>query len=299
MKVMKFSEFSSHYLSEKYSKSEADKITGANMKLELAKIDADKALEVAKKALDDKFEDIYGSDEEFKKHFEAAKESAIKNGKYKRGEMPVINNSNFKGNKEGKEDEESAPRTEIMDDALEDAGVDNEENRAKVMANQVLTLKFLLKEGLLDVIGKDKDLANKVQNDLYKDEDLAKSWLTAGKGDKKEQVKGDVREIPVKELKPIQQQIFFTKSMKMSVPKSGEPSKDAMEWLLKPSNKSPLTIVSNDGYILDGHHRWLGAYLVDPDTKMKCCLLDMDKDKLLELTNKFTGAIGNKPNVTA
>lgn len=300
MKILKFNEFRNKFINEEYTYAKANEVRKKYAKLELRKTNADKAVEVAKEMLDDKFSEIYDNEETFKANYDSAKKLADKFGVYKRGEMPVINNSNFKGVGKGKEDEESAPRTEMMDDALEDVGVEDHNTRKTVMANQVLTLKFLLQNGFIDVIGEDKELAKKVQTDLEKDEKLSKKWLTAGDGDKKEQVEGKVVDIPVSELRPIQEQIFFIKSIYMAIPLGGkeEPTKEGMDWLLKPNDKSPITIVSNDNFILDGHHRWLGAFLVDPNSKMRCCVIDMKKDDLLKLTNKFTGAIGNKPNVS-
>lgn len=300
MKILRFNEFRSIFINEEYTYAKANEVRKKYAKLELRKTNADKAVEVAKEMLDDKFSEIYDNEETFKANYDSAKKLADKFGVYKRGEMPVINNSNFKGVGKGKEDDESAPRTEMMDDALEDGGVEDHNKRKTVMANQVLTLKFLLQHGFIDVIGEDKELAKKVQADLDKDEELSKKWLTAGGGDKKEQIGGAVVDIPVSKLKPIQEQIFFIKSIYMATPLGGkeEPTKEGMDWLLKPNDKSPITIVSKDKFILDGHHRWLGAYLVDPNSKMKCCVINMNKNELLELTNKFTGAIGNKPNVS-
>jgi len=40
-------------------------------------------------------------------------------------------------------------------------------------------------------------------------------------------------------------------------------------------------VVSRDGYILDGHHRWAALLTIDPDRKMEATVIDMDMDDLL------------------
>lgn len=246
----------------------------------------------------DNAEKIYGDEKDFSKRYDAAQASAKKYGKYQRGEMPVINNSNFKGSGVGKEDEESAPRKKEVESVLDKADAKQDIKKA-VLSNQVLAFKFLVGNGFIDITGADKDLAKKTQEDLYRDDSLAKNWLSAGAGPKEnaDKVKGEYENIPVKDLKPIQEQIFVVKAIKMGAETEG--NKEEMNWLLKPGEKAPYTIVSKDNFILDGHHRWLGAYLVDPDTDMKCVKIDMTCQELLDLTNKFTGAIGNKPNTAA
>lgn len=241
---------------------------------------------------------VFGEKEEFTKKYNEARKSDETNGKYKRGQMPVINNSNFKGAGKGKEDEESAPRRKEVEEVLDDADVEGNIKDA-VLSNQVVAFKFLVGNGFIDISGDDEELAKKTQEDLYKDDALAKNWLSSGKGPKEnsDKIKGDYADVPVNQLKPIQEQIFVAKSIKMTSKCGGDLGK--MNWLLKPDEKSPYTIISKDNFILDGHHRWLCAYMINPETVMKCVKIDMNCKNLLELTNKFTGAIGNKPNVTA
>lgn len=295
--IMNFDEFCGSRLME--SKT-AKEVFEEHKKDELVKVSAEDAYKTAVEMLGkEAVNNIYGTEEEFSRRYDEAQDSAKANGKYKRGEMPVINNSNFSGSGVGKEDEESAPRTEEVKNALESKDVDDKKVTNAVLSNQVVAFKFLVGNGFIDIEGKDKDIAKKTQHDLFNDDALAEEWLQAGGGPKehKDVIKGDYEYIAVKDLKPIQEQIFVAKSLKMAKSKSGD--KDGMDWLLNPDEDSPMTIVSSDNYILDGHHRWLGAYLVDENTKMRCVKIDMKCKDLLDLTNKFTGAIGNKPNVTA
>lgn len=48
-------------------------------------------------------------------------------------------------------------------------------------------------------------------------------------------------------------------------------------------------IVSRDGYILDGHHRWASLLLLDPDNRMKVRKVDMDARDLVDAANAFEG----------
>jgi hypothetical protein len=310
--ILTFSEFiNERYLAEKLELSDDDKkkiakIFDEHKKDELTSTKASDAYKIAVDMLgEDRAETIFGTEEEFSKRFEAAAESAKTNGKYKRGEMPVINNAKF-GDK-SEDNKEAAPRKKPIEDIF---NKDNEDKLGKnigedvekaVLSNQVLAFKFMVGHGLIDINGdNDNDNVKKAtQETLLKDDSLAKDWLSSGEGveDKKDVVKGDFELIPVKDLKPIQEQIFVAKSIKFA---SKAENKDDMAWLLEPKKTgTPITLVSKDNFILDGHHRWLGAYLIDDDAKMSCIKIDMDKDELLKLTNKFTGAIGNEPNKTA
>lgn len=282
-----------------YENENADAVFAKHKGDELTKTDAEDAYKIAVEMLGkENVKSIYGTEEEFAERYDAAQESAEKNGKYKRGAMPVINNSNFKGFGGGKDDKDSAPRKEELEKVLDEKDVDKKIKDA-VLSNQVVAFKFLVGNGFIDIDGEDKDIAKKTQQDLFKDDALAQEWLSSGGGpkDTKDVVKGDYEYISVEDLKPIQEQIFVAKALKMSAGAEGDKGK--LNWLLKADEKSPLVIVSSDNYILDGHHRWLGAYLIDPEAKMRCVKIDMDCKDLLALTNKFTGAIGNKPNVTA
>jgi hypothetical protein len=55
-------------------------------------------------------------------------------------------------------------------------------------------------------------------------------------------------------------------------------------------------ITSSDGFILDGHHRWLAGMLIDPSMKVKVIAIDLPIDELLPLMLSYTDAIGNERN---
>jgi hypothetical protein len=91
----------------------------------------------------------------------------------------------------------------------------------------------------------------------------------------------------VTDLKPLQNQIWMNKVignlMQFGVPEQGGHLTD----------ESPI-IVSKDGFILDGHHRFGQAMLANPKLKLKSVNVDVDKPQLLRITRMFGTALGNK-----
>ncbi len=51
-------------------------------------------------------------------------------------------------------------------------------------------------------------------------------------------------------------------------------------------NNKPL-LISSDGYILDGHHRFVAIYIIDKYKKIPVVIIDLPIVKLLELTKRF------------
>jgi len=124
--------------------------------------------------------------------------------------------------------------------------------------------------------------------------DRAAQWLEQGLpvhdgSDRDDVVKTYFENVPVKELKPIQAQIYVDKSL-LSVARSG--TKSFRDYV---KNKSIL-IASKDNYILDGHHRFLSSILVDPDMESRCLKVDLPIAELLPLTLAYGDAIGNPRN---
>jgi hypothetical protein len=94
--------------------------------------------------------------------------------------------------------------------------------------------------------------------------------------------------VEVNRLAPIQEQIYYDKSID-KLAKFG----------IKPSikfNKSTIFLVSADMRILDGHHRYLSAMIMDPHMKVNVLMVEMPIDKLLPLVTAFGDARGNKRN---
>lgn len=89
------------------------------------------------------------------------------------------------------------------------------------------------------------------------------------------------------DLHPIQKQIYFDKGFDLI---RGKSIKDVSDVLSKP------LIVSSDNYIVDGHHRFLSAMLLDPNYKLNCVVVDLPISILLPLAVGYGDAIGNHRN---
>jgi hypothetical protein len=186
----------------------------------------------------------------FEEHFEAAKDKA-KKGWTKRVDMPVIE------------------------------------------TEDVRKLQARLKKGNIDI---NKPFADETSVKNPFPEGLsglsAQSFLENGLKDgsiKDDQIDVNITKVKVNELKPIQKQIYFDKSMGSTIENG---VKGSMNFI---KNKS-FFIISKDKYIIDGHHRFLSAMLIDPSIQVNALMIDLPLKKLLPLTKSYGDAIGNKRN---
>ena len=157
-------------------------------------------------------------------------------------------------------------------------------------------LQKRLSSGSIDI---NKPFAkNELPDDPYPqglDQKTGKVWVSSGlakaDGDPKDDVvKVSNEKIAVGNLKPIQAQIYFDKSIK-KVSKDGvETSKNFL------TSKFNNFIVSKDNRIIDGHHRFLTTVLINPKIKVNCMKIDLPIKDLLPLTLAYTDAIGNIRN---
>jgi len=127
------------------------------------------------------------------------------------------------------------------------------------------------------------------------DQKTGKKWVTQGlqvfDGDAKDDVvSAKYGKESVGNLKPIQAQIYFDKSIKKMSQVGAEGSKAFQ------TKKENVYIISSDNRIIDGHHRFLTSVLIDPRLKVNVLKIDMPIKKLLELTLAYTDAIGNVRN---
>lgn len=89
-------------------------------------------------------------------------------------------------------------------------------------------------------------------------------------------------------LIPIQRQIYFDKSMNV-IAQLG--ARTMMSRLL-----GLRFILSSDHHIIDGHHRWLSAMLVDPDTSVNGVQIGLPFSTLLPLALSYSDALGHERN---
>jgi hypothetical protein len=92
----------------------------------------------------------------------------------------------------------------------------------------------------------------------------------------------------VKKLKPSQSSMNVGKALGMAISminKSG-PFKGGPGGNLG-------AFITNDDYIMDGHHRWISSYMVDPDAEVGGFIVDFPREELLAVLNTLTvGAFG-------
>tara|TARA_Y100000004_G_scaffold3286_1_gene3886 strand:+ start:168 stop:914 length:747 start_codon:yes stop_codon:yes gene_type:complete len=160
----------------------------------------------------------------------------------------------------------------------------------------VKLLQRRLQQGSIDI---NKPFAkNDLPDDPYPDgldRKTGKVWVTSGLATKDGDPKDDVvkvtnESIAVGNLKPIQAQIYFDKSI-------AKASRDGVESSRKfLTSKDNNFIVSKDNRIIDGHHRFLTTVLIDPKIKVNCLKIDLPIRELLPLTLAYTDAIGNIRN---
>jgi hypothetical protein len=159
----------------------------------------------------------------------------------------------------------------------------------------VKDLQKRLEAGFIDInapFAKDTDVSNPFPEGLSGKE--AEKFLNSGlkKNDGKDKddvVNVSLEKTRVGDLKPIQKQIYFDKSMK-----------DTAEFGINVTKKFLTTksifITSKDNFIIDGHHRYLAGILVDPDMEVQTLKIDLPITELLPLSLAYGDAIGNKRN---
>jgi hypothetical protein len=117
------------------------------------------------------------------------------------------------------------------------------------------------------------------------DAELATAVSAAGSGSKdnnKEDDKAVVNKeatVTVSELSPAQKEVIPMKALAFALGylDNKQPDLDEMQ-----------AIVSSDMYIMDGHHRWAAATLVDPNKKVKVAKIEMPANDLITALNIYT-----------
>lgn len=115
-------------------------------------------------------------------------------------------------------------------------------------------------------------------------------WIEVGvkDGDPNDDViKAKWGKIAARKLLPTQDQIWLEKLItnikKFGVPRQGSPITEQ------------TVIVSSEGYILDGHHRFGQAMLGNPDLQLNALFIPIDIEELLKLSRTYAAAIQRRP----
>ena len=157
-------------------------------------------------------------------------------------------------------------------------------------------LQKRLKSGSIDIARPFAD--NEVPDDPFPqglDKTIGKKWVSGGLAKNDGNAKDDIVDVKIKQvavgnLKPIQSQIYFDKSIRNVAQFGAKGTRDFS------ASKNNFYVVSSDNRIIDGHHRFLSAVLVDPKMKVTALEIDLPISKLLPLTLSYTDAIGNIRN---
>ena len=124
------------------------------------------------------------------------------------------------------------------------------------------------------------------------DPDTAKAALSGGQkdgGQTDDVVKSSAAKIAVGALKPAQTEIIKEKAFGIAVGLLGKGKWDGIDL---------GSIVSNDNYIMDGHHRWAAVFLIDPKATIKATVIDLPGKTLVTALNHVTAAksgLGGNP----
>ncbi len=131
---------------------------------------------------------------------------------------------------------------------------------------------------------KRKDMPVITSRDVIKFQQELKNGNLTGK-----EVKMSKKKVKIKDLIPIQDQMYFDKSMK-GIAKNG--TKKTKEFL---QNKTYF-ITSSDHRIIDGHHRYLQGLLLNPEMEVQILSIDLPIKDLLNIGLEFGDSQGNTRN---
>lgn len=120
----------------------------------------------------------------------------------------------------------------------------------------------------------------------------AKKWLELGlkDGSKTDDII-DVRivKVPISKLKPIQKQVYYDKAMGAIAAHGVDASNTFI-------TEKSFFVISDDNFIIDGHHRFLSGMLACPKCKVNALQIKLPISKLLPMSLAYGDAIGNLRN---
>jgi hypothetical protein len=124
--------------------------------------------------------------------------------------------------------------------------------------------------------------------------DAAKAAYKGGKADgnpSDDQIPNSKVSVPAAKLKPSQKEVVPQKAVEFAF---------SAIMKIKPMEAGPggdlQAIISNDNYIMDGHHRWAATFLVDPDASLDATQIDLPGAALVTALNVVTKGLGRGGN---
>jgi len=147
---------------------------------------------------------------------------------------------------------------------------------------------ILKKMGVMDNNG-NVNLENMIQkvNKFLQSDDNKSNFLKDLED--KEEIGGDVVKVKIKKLKPGQKTIFLDQVFSRMLS-----DKRFTKKTLKGKVKDTDILISGDNHIIDGHHRWCSAFLLNPKCKLKCTQINLPFEQALPILNAILGATGSE-----
>ena len=93
-------------------------------------------------------------------------------------------------------------------------------------------------------------------------------------------IEGEIVKVKVNKLTPAQNEIFLDEIIENLLEK-----KKFVKKSLKGKLKDDEIIISSDNYIIDGHHKWASAFILNPDCTIKCTRVNLKLKKAIDLLN--------------
>lgn len=142
----------------------------------------------------------------------------------------------------------------------------------------IKTFKEELESGKINIFKPNTNL--KLINLNYDNKTKSKIHLHSLDETESNGIEGKIGYVSASKLKPTQNQIWLEKLINNFI-QYGEID-ESSEIL------NNTIIISKEGYILDGHHRYGQVMLSNPELKIKCLLIPLDINTLIEVGNEFS-----------
>jgi hypothetical protein len=128
------------------------------------------------------------------------------------------------------------------------------------------------------------------------DKSLAGSAAGGGYDDDNKEddiINGGPDAVPVSQLKPAQKEVIVSKAVAFALGYAFNDFKEVKAKNGAPDLANMEAIISNDDFIMDGHHRWAAATLLSPGAKVAVTKLDLPGQQLITVLNTMTkGKLG-------
>lgn len=141
--------------------------------------------------------------------------------------------------------------------------------------NLVKRIGIIDEDGEIDL----NDMTQKINLFLSKEKNKFK-FLKDFNDDIKSQIKVNKERIKIKDIKPSQNEIFLDKILNKLVI-----NKKYRKKIIKDSFKDNNILISSDNYIIDGHHRWALAFILNPKCILDCTKIEIPIKYALPIIN--------------